>query len=408
MKDTNQELKRGKKGMNKIAIIIVMTMLLFGSIVIAEEMDGGGGKTTDPIKLIIEPDIQNMEGGKATYKIQLIETEAFPKEERAYYFNIKFEADEGVEGKFHVNDGRYFSEDGFDIIRGSRTIYLDVETQLKTTDSLPFTVTVTEKFNENIRGSVEGVFYNGDKLKATEIISDEEKPIFEGEGFVIRPDPYYPGTGDGTIFYITLFRNGDYLSGTYIMRPEPDRKMFIKGEISGNKITFRVSDEQGYQGDYEGVIEEYQEVYPYKFGILRGNVYYTGEGREHVLIGPFTAIDRKDSVKISVGEEFSVGVPVSSDDNELPDSVNPVPDKSDELETTVTATVSAIKSSKILGIIPKFWSDDKLVVVEFKEGGKISTVTINEHTSKDVGNYIIEVGEVEDESNIEISVSRKS
>ena len=201
----------------------------------------------------------------------------------------------------------------------------------------------------------------------------------------------------GILFYITLYQDSEELSG-YLTLLSGDSQP-IKGEINGDKVKFSVADENLF----EGTIQEYRGGIS-AFILLKGILYVNEE--EQIFEGQLYAIDKGIYKKIKVGEEFSVGVPTNSDDitNVIPDSVAP---QTDESETAVTATVSAIKPSNFLGILPKFWSDDKSVVVEFKEGEATSTITINERTSKEIGDYLIEVGEVESESDIEISVSRK-
>ena len=414
MKNTIKKLKRGKNEMNKIVISIVMAMLLFGSFVIAQEipvndapMERGGegsGYGYKAIEIISDEEYQSLKSEE--YKINEIFIAYEPETGKPLlYLDASHETYLGLH--MLVAPESWIKSDparknvklivrGNDIPEGyRRQISFDLS---------PIINQYQKQYGECKSIIINFEDYEG-KINELDLVcgannpggeppreEPKEKPIFEGEGFLINDEEKA-----GVLFYITLYQDGEELSG-YLTSLSGDSQP-IKGEINGDKVKFSVADENLF----EGTIQEYRGGIS-AFILLKGILYVNEE--EQIFEGQLYAIDKGIYKKIKVGEEFSVGVPTNSDDitNVIPDSVAP---QTDESETAVTATVSAIKPSNFLGILPKFWSDDKSVVVEFKEGEETSTITINERTSKEIGDYLIEVGEVESESDIEISVSRK-
>ena len=74
-----------------------------------------------------------------------------------------------------------------------------------------------------------------------------------------------------------------------------------------------------------------------------------------------------------------------------------------ELDEDLTITPVEIRREKFLKIFPKPWGK-KIVKVEIEKDGETITKTIRARSHKKFDNYKINVGSLEDEENIEITV----
>ena len=235
-----------------------------------------------------------------------------------------------------------------------------------------------------------------------------EKQFFFGEGFALSPDDSRGHLVDLKI----LIDEKSILKGKLKGKGTFDNRVYrIDGEFldkSDNGVNFRFIgiDSNDVEMEFSGKILRFKH-----FSLLKGKI--KSNNGESFMLTAFSKRDTKfqeieikprgavKSTSVGVNEIVSV-TPEKFNEQE---SVNV--DQADVINSGEEVYIRAVKvrGSKILFFIPNPWGK-KVLELEITKGDGVYKEAINEKSSKDIEGYIVKVGSLEDENNIELDFKK--
>lgn len=358
--------------------------------------------TSEPslrVKLDLEPEKQYTRSGTATYEVLIhrpLETPCYSNTDCANIFPAQeyellfISEQEALTGKF-TQPGSVSLKPG-----EKKLINLEVMTEKEAT----YVFKVHAK-TQGYETSTRGLLVYGEEPQTTSVES-----YLEGEGFAINEDQ-----SEGKIIYLNLLGDKKDLRGKIAFGSDT---YALKGAISKDETEVYLGlydlEDGGLSqsiGEFHGEIHQFDN-----FALLKGSIdfetrsypnqYWTlnimGKRssvfeNEIIVAEPNTpvtkTINKEEVVTIRQGHNLEN---TDSEESRIQEAYI-VPEK--------------IERKKILGIIPNPWGD-KVLKVKIFDGEDVIETEVTEFGSKNIGNYEVSVGSLEDEDAIEVSVKKSS
>src|SRR3989344_991562 len=373
----------------------------------------------DPVRVYLNPVRQVSDTGKGSYEVTVkdfhktcvpTDNSVCPAFSPRYEYKLQFESGAGVGGTFETETIVLGPEE-------KKSVKLVVEADKK--GSHTFVVIVGSK-EEHIDDAVKGVLVYGG------YIDQEPAAYFIGDGFAVNNDGIH-----GKLVKLRILNQKEGLKGTIHFGNKPYRiegalsdteSSVIEGTATVRGIEFTIysknSDEK--VGSFTGNVKKFDNFLLLEGGLTMVDIcdktdYYCADvvtSNKWTL----TAISkRKDFISVvkvgSEGEtsEETIGVDetVTITENSAESEVSSE-DADSVIETNdneVHIRAVKVKSEKFLWI---FSTGKKMVEVEVIKGDKVVKNTIKEESTKRIEGYDVNVGSLEDEDNIEITVEKSS
>lgn len=336
-----------------------------------KEMPNDDVRAVEPIRrdsgeisFELNPRRRVAEDRSATYEITLVDLH----EEGNYNYELEFEARDEMTGEF--------SDPEILLSAGEKAeIKLVVSTTDKALGPHPFVVKLS---GEGVEMAIRGILLVGGDILPKEPVRDVA--FFHGAGFILSEDEF-----EGHVTELQILKKNSNLLGKMKVGK---RNLRIEGSVNDRDVEWKVfpinSNEQ--VGSFKGEVIKYNS-----FLLLKGDLNsYGGETWKLTAMakrkGVIRAVGISESEEVSVEEVISVG---SSDDSNI--------------ENEVYFRPVEIRKRRFLGVLPNPWGK-KVVEVEVIKGEEVSTEVIAENSAGSVQGYEVNVGSLDDEEAIEITV----
>ncbi|MFH1425407.1 MAG: hypothetical protein ABIG28_01600 [archaeon] len=340
------------------------------------------------VKVSLYPEKQYTKDGTASYRV-LIEDRHIPYVcenggdcplQESYEYELSFYSNQPMVGEFE----KY----SLSLPAGAHTS-IRLETKTKQTGTNIFTVAAK---GNDAKASTKGV------LVYDKLTPPEPSPLFfTGEGFVINSD-----NSEG---YLTKLNINKDISGNLKGKISIGKDNFeIKGTSSDEKITFSIYTYTGISvADFQGTLVEYDD-FLFLTGDIDAKAPYPNDKWS------LTATSKKIKALTTIEPSYD------NTDEEIVSNVQlyevveiePIQENYEETDVkNVYIRPVKIKRAMLFGFIPKFWSSEKSVDIEIIEGNQATRKTMNAFSETKAGNYNVRVGSLQDENNIELSISEE-
>ncbi|MFH1289844.1 MAG: hypothetical protein ABIH92_00375 [Nanoarchaeota archaeon] len=356
----------------------------------------GNEDTEKTLKLDIDPEKQYSESGLARYKVTVKDlhkptTSLCPEgricasntvaRDHEYKYELYFESKQEVSGKFETGETLYLQPGE------EKTVTLVVEAEED--GSYVFVVTARNTEHKENR---KGLLVMGDYEPPTPTLS-----FFEGEGFAINEDG-----SEGKLTQLHVLKNEDEIRGkikfdktTYALKGTVFNEDFYFSLYETNDGGFTVS-----VGEFHGEIKNFDDFFLLEGELTFETAPYYGN------VWTLTAFAKAKKVFIETTEtsDSPVVETISSEDVVAIRKIQTA-NADKEIAEEIYVLPKKIERKRILGIIPNPWGE-KVLRVEVVEEDKVREKVIEAFGKEKIGSVEVEIGSLDNEEAIEMSVTQ--
>ncbi|MFA4953261.1 MAG: hypothetical protein WC584_03490 [Candidatus Pacearchaeota archaeon] len=364
------------------------------------------------VKLVLIPESNVAKDGIAEYKIVLYDLHPQAKcavgdasnekcaGNQIYQYKISFKGNEGVNGKIAVA-GATETYEGYAVsVDAGQSVSFPLSVATKNAGTSYFYVIVKgQDSSAEVEGKIvvfsnpennvttteptgiEGIPYGDDGIEVSDV------SFFIGKGFFLNADET-----DGKDLDLKILNKDNSLEGKARIGKNSFR---VEGTNTGNSVKLHFFD-----------VDSNQEVYSFagkilKFGdftLLKGNL-QNSNGQN---VGTLTATSNQgDDIKNIVVPKYEE-VKEKTAINEVISINEEITGKTESSDEVYVKAVK-IEDEKFLYIFP---TGNKILYVESVKGDKVSTTKIKENHEVEIEGYNVKVGSLEDDKNIEFSITK--
>ena len=323
-------------------------------------------------------------GEPATYKVVIKDNHPKPLcpkgticAVKAYTYKIVFDSRKGVKGELE--------QERITLTAGEKkAVKLTVSSKKSGVNSF-----VVKVKGEDSEARAKGILFVSREPIPTEGM------FFQGSGFVVNQDET-----DGMLVDLKILKTNGDLKGKITIGNRPFK---LKGSLSrdGN-VEFKFSSPQGdHYGKFSGKVKKFPT-----FKLLKGDLTFNGKtykltvfSKHRVYIREVSSEDKRTTTRIKDTIVLKKKLREITSRDTI-DSIDSSEDLEDSEEETYISPIK-IKRKKFLGIFPY---GKKLLELEIVKGDEVIKITIKEKQRKRIKGLDIEVGSLEDEENIEITI----
>ena len=362
----------------------LVTKKVNGVLIVGEETKPQPNKY---FSISLTPEAQKSIDGTAVYKVILTDNRQ-PKTCQDYYGNPCFdeinETDEKLYNLYFKPETRMVGELETTTVSlnpgETKSIALNIKEASEGTNI--FIVGVENADDPSSDQYVKGLLVVGERDNNP---PEQATNVFNGEGFAINDKE-----SDGYLVDLHFLDQDNRIKGKIRF---DQKEFYIDGTIDQEKIQFSIFTEnnKNREGHFSGEIKSFNN-----FLLLEGDLYIAEEkftltafSKEKRIFRAIQPTRERMTEQTQLDEVFTIT-----------DETKP----SEERETYVRPT--EIRKSKIFGFIPNPFGK-KVLEVEVIENGIVTKTQVKEFEKTDVGNYEVEVGSLQDETNIEVSITKK-